>query len=81
MQPYEDPDATFIRAITFKSTDAHRFNEIFREINDLKKEISKIDAERKEMSNLVAQDSLVEIRGKRPVRLNDVFIRPALEGF
>jgi len=78
--PYEDPDATFVRAITFKSTDVHRFNEIFREVNDLKKEMQKMESERKEMRDLVAQDKLIEVRGKRPVRLNDIFVRPALEG-
>jgi nucleosome binding factor SPN SPT16 subunit len=40
-QPFEDPSATFIRAMTFRSTDMGRFAEIFREINDFKKEMQK----------------------------------------
>lgn len=32
------------------------------------------------MSDLVTQDKLVELRGKRPARLGDIFVRPALEG-
>lgn len=36
--------------------------------------------ERKEKADLVEQDKLVEIRGRRPPRLGDLYIRPALEG-
>lgn len=32
------------------------------------------------MSDLVAQDKLVELRGRRPIRLPDIFVRPAMEG-
>lgn len=77
---FEDPNATFIRALSFKSSDTHRFAEIFKEINDLKKDLAKKETERLQMSDLVTQDKLVEIRGKRPTRLTDIFVRPALEG-
>jgi nucleosome binding factor SPN SPT16 subunit len=66
--------------MTFKSTDTYRFNEIYREITELKKDVQKRANERKERADLVEQEALVEIRGKRPVRLGDVFLRPALEG-
>ncbi|KAJ3213204.1 FACT complex subunit spt16 [Clydaea vesicula] len=80
LNPFQDPNATFVRALTFKSSDAHRFAEIFREINELKKEMQKKEVERLEMSDLVQQDKLIEIRGKRPFRLIDVYCRPVLEG-
>jgi nucleosome binding factor SPN SPT16 subunit len=38
------------------------------------------EAERKELSDLVYQDSLIEIKGRRPPRLPDVHIRPTMEG-
>jgi nucleosome binding factor SPN SPT16 subunit len=41
LQPFEDPNSTFVKALTFKSSDMVRFAEIFREVNDLKKEIQK----------------------------------------
>ncbi|KAJ3089807.1 FACT complex subunit spt16 [Quaeritorhiza haematococci] len=80
VSPFEDPNATFIRSISFRSADVHRFTEIFREINDLKKSMQKREAERKEMADLVVQDKLVEVKGRRPPRLPDVFCRPQLEG-
>ncbi|KAJ3410484.1 FACT complex subunit spt16 [Chytridiales sp. JEL 0842] len=79
VQPFEDPTSTFIRAITFRSSDMGRFGEIFREINDFKKEMQKREAERKEMADLVVQDKLIEVKGRRPHLLRDVFARPALE--
>ncbi|KNC97903.1 chromatin-remodeling protein SPT16 [Spizellomyces punctatus DAOM BR117] len=77
--PFENPNATFIRALTFRSSDIGRFAEIFRQINDLKKETAKRDAERKEKAGLVEQDRLVEVRGRRPLRLPEVFVRPQVD--
>ncbi|KAJ3037385.1 FACT complex subunit spt16 [Rhizophlyctis rosea] len=79
-QPFEDPTATFIRALSFRSLDNHRFTEIYREINDLKKDLQKREAERQEMADLVEQAQLVELRNRRPPRLPEVFCRPQLEG-
>ena len=41
-QPFEDASATFVRAMTFRSSDMGRFAEIFRDINEFKKEIQKL---------------------------------------
>jgi nucleosome binding factor SPN SPT16 subunit len=46
----------------------------------LKKETSKREAERIEKAGLVEQEDLIEIKGRRPQRLPDVFVRPQLEG-
>ncbi|KAJ3071143.1 FACT complex subunit spt16 [Podochytrium sp. JEL0797] len=79
--PFEDANATFVKAMTFKSTDMARFAEIFREVNDLKKDLQKREAERKEKADLVEQDKLVEMRGAgRRLLLREVYARPALEG-
>ncbi|KAI8911514.1 FACT complex subunit-domain-containing protein [Gorgonomyces haynaldii] len=77
---FEDQNATFIRALSFRSNDVNRFSEIAREINDLKKEMSKREAERIEKAGLVEQEDLVEIKGRRPQRLPDVFVRPQMDG-
>lgn len=58
----------------------HRLTEIAKEITDLKKEIQKRDVERAEKAGLVEQEDLIEIKGRRPQRLPDVFVRPGLEG-
>ncbi|BFZ61011.1 FACT complex subunit spt16 [Saitoella coloradoensis] len=78
--PFDDPNAQFVRSMTFRSKDTAHMAEIFKNIQDMKKEISKKEAERKEMADVVEQASLIEIRNRRPLRLGDVFVRPGLEG-
>ncbi|ORY88571.1 global transcriptional regulator, cell division control protein [Leucosporidium creatinivorum] len=78
--PFEDPSATFIRGITYRSTDSFRFAELHKEINDLKKAAVKRENERKELADVVEQDRLVELKGKRPIRLTDVQVRPSFDG-
>lgn len=80
LQPFEDPDATFVRSITYRSTDGHRFDSISKQITDLKKEVTKREQQKKEMADVVDQDSLIELKGRRPVKLPEVFVRPALDG-
>ncbi|KAK4049693.1 FACT complex subunit spt16 [Microbotryomycetes sp. JL201] len=74
------PTATFIRGVTYRSTDSFRFTELHKEINDLKKAAVKREAERKEMADVVEQDKLIEVKGKRPIRLTDVQVRPSFDG-
>ena len=80
MQPFEDPDATFIRSVTYRSADGHRFDMISKQITDLKKEVNKREQQKKEMADVIEQDVLVEIKGRRPHKLPEVFVRPALDG-
>lgn len=80
LQPFEDPDATFIRSISYRSTDGHRFDQLTKQITDLKKEVNKREQQKKEMADVIEQDILVEIKGRRPTKLPEVFIRPALDG-
>jgi nucleosome binding factor SPN SPT16 subunit len=79
-QPFEDPDATFIRSITYRSTDGHRFDIISRQITDLKKEVNKREQQKKELADVIEQDVLVEMKGRRPHKLPEVFVRPAPDG-
>jgi len=78
--PFEDPTATFVKSMTYRSTDQYRMNEIYRQITDLKKLSLKKEAELKDIADIVQQDKLVEVKKGRPVILQDVFIRPSLEG-
>ncbi|KAJ3218860.1 FACT complex subunit spt16 [Dinochytrium kinnereticum] len=79
VQPFENPNATFVKTIMYKSTDFSRFGEIHRDVSDFKKEIQKREAERKEMSDLVEQAKLIEVKGRRPLLLREVFVRPAID--
>jgi nucleosome binding factor SPN SPT16 subunit len=77
--PFEDTNATFVRALTFRSADTYRMAEIYRGITDMKKEATKKEAERREMADVVEQDNLVMVKGRRPIRLPDVYVRPQTE--
>ena len=70
MQPFEDPDVMFIRSVTYRSMDDHRFDMISKQITDLK-EVNKREQQKKEMADVIEQDVLVEIKGRKPHRLTD----------
>jgi len=79
-QPFEDASAQFVRSLTFRSTDGDRYTEIATQIANLKRDAVKKEQEKKDMEDVVEQDKLVEIRNRRPQVLDNVFIRPAMEG-
>lgn len=54
-------------------------SEVFRNIQDLKKNVVKREAEKKEMEDVVEQENLRELRNKRPQRLMDVYVRPTID--
>ncbi|KAL1669350.1 FACT complex subunit-domain-containing protein [Schizophyllum commune] len=78
--PFENPDATFIRSVSFRSPDGQRFDNLQKQITELKKEANKREQQRKQMADVIDQDKLVEVKGRRPVRMPDMFVRPALDG-
>lgn len=78
-QPFEDPQAHFLRSLTFRSKETSRMDNIVTQITEMKKSAVRKEQEKKDMEDVVEQDKLVEIRQKRPVRLDNIFIRPALE--
>ncbi|KAH6918778.1 FACT complex subunit SPT16 [Coprinopsis sp. MPI-PUGE-AT-0042] len=78
--PFEDPDATFIRSVSYRSPDGHRFDSLVKQITELKKEANKREQQKKEMADVIEQDKLIEVRGRRPYKLSEAFIRPALDG-
>ena len=78
--PFEDPDATFARSITYRTLDGHRFDSISKQITELKKEVNKREQQKKELADVIEQDKLIEVKGRRPLKLAEVFIRPPLDG-
>ncbi len=46
----------------------------------MKKEVNKREQQKKEMADVIEQDTLVEVKGRRPTKLPEVFVRPALDG-
>ncbi|KAI5296122.1 FACT complex subunit spt16 [Ascosphaera acerosa] len=79
-QPFEDPSAHFVRNLTLRSKDANRLAQVAQDITELRKDVLRREQERKELEDVVEQDKLVEVRHKRPVKLDDVFLRPPLDG-
>ncbi|KAI1764193.1 SPT16-domain-containing protein [Hypoxylon sp. FL1150] len=79
-QPFEDASAQFVRSLTFRSRDGDRYEEIAAQISSIKKEATKKEQEKKDMEDVVEQEKLVEIRNRRPPVMDNVFIRPAMEG-
>ncbi|KAJ9066835.1 FACT complex subunit spt16 [Entomophthora muscae] len=77
--PFPDPNAHFLRALTFRSSDTFRLTEIYKRILDLKKEIAKKEIEKKDMADLIQQDKL-RLSDGRVSRLSDIFVRPPPEG-
>ncbi|UJO25114.1 FACT complex subunit spt16 [Fulvia fulva] len=78
-QPFEDPSAQFIRSLTFRSQSNQRMEDIQNQITDMKKAANRKEQEKKDMEDVVEQDKLVEIRNRRPYRLDNIYMRPAVE--
>lgn len=75
--PYEDsPDNSFVRSITFRSRDRQRMVDVYKAIQDLKKDSVKREQEKKQLADVVTQGNLIELKGSRMKRLEQVFIRP-----
>jgi len=78
--PFENPDASFIRSVTYRTQDGHRFDQLFKQITELKKEVNKREQQKLAMADVIEQDSLIEVKGRRPAKLSEVFVRPAPDG-
>ena len=75
--PYEDnPEDQFVRSITFRSKDRQRMVDVFKAIQDLKKDSVKREAEKKQLADVVTQGNLIELKGSRVKKLEQVFVRP-----
>ncbi|CCE61654.1 hypothetical protein TPHA_0A05800 [Tetrapisispora phaffii CBS 4417] len=76
--PYEESDDNqFVRSITLRSKDGDRMSDAFKQIQDLKKESTKRDQERKVLADVVHQDKLIENKNGRTKRLDQIFVRPS----
>jgi len=78
--PYDDADAQFLKSITLRSRDGERMRDTLRRIQDLKKETMRRDNERRQLADVVEQGKLQESKDRRPLRMEQVFVRPVPEG-
>ena len=79
-QPFEDASAHFVRSLTFRSKDADRMEDIAQSITELRKNAVRKEQEKKQLEDVVEQDKLIEIRNRRPQRLGELYLRPAMDG-
>lgn len=79
-QPFEDASAHFVRSLTVRSKDTDRLADVATQITELRKAVSRKEQEKKELEDVVEQEKLVEVRNRRPAKLSDVYVRPALDG-
>ena len=79
-QPFEDASAHFIRSLTVRSKDHDRMKDCNTQITELKKSSVRKEQEKKDMEDVVIQEKIVEVRNRRPIVLNDVYVRPAQDG-
>lgn len=42
--------------------------------------MNKREQQKKELADVIEQDTLIEVKGRRPHKLPEVFVRPALDG-
>ena len=76
--------SSFVRSLSFRSTDSFHMLSCWKELNDLRKKYTMKEAETRERRDIVVQDALIEssksssggIR-ERSARLPDLFMRPA----
>ncbi|KAK9454413.1 FACT complex subunit-domain-containing protein [Dipodascopsis uninucleata] len=78
--PFDDANANFVHSLTYRSRDTERITDIFKSIQEMKKSAVKKEMERKELEDVVEQNNLIEVRNRRPIRLDNVFVRPAPDG-
>merc|ERR1711962_626807 len=82
------PDASFLKELTYRSTNVKEPGEIhapssnlntaFKLIKDIQKKYKTREAEEKEKADLVKQDRLIINQGKGNPKLKDLYVRPNL---
>ncbi|XP_026473184.1 FACT complex subunit spt16 [Ctenocephalides felis] len=83
---YPQPDATFVKEVTYRSTNTKEPGEIappssnlntaFRLIKEVQKKFKNREAEEREKEDLVKQDTLLLSQNKGNPKLKDLYIRP-----
>uniref|UniRef100_A0AAU7BN93 FACT complex subunit n=1 Tax=Henosepilachna vigintioctopunctata TaxID=420089 RepID=A0AAU7BN93_9CUCU len=83
---YQQPEATFVKELTYRSTNikepgeisppSSNLNTAFRLIKEVQRKFKTREAEEREKEDLVKQDTLVLSQNKGNPKLKDLYIRP-----
>ncbi|KAL3643030.1 FACT complex subunit spt16 [Castilleja foliolosa] len=73
--------AIYLKEVSFRSKDSRHISEVVQQIKTLRRNVMARESERAERATLVTQEKLVLSGNKfKPIRLHDVWIRPAFGG-
>lgn len=77
---FKDPQAVYVKEVTFRVPNARALSNHLRLINELKKRVTQRESEKETLAGLKVQEELqVTMRGKPP-KLSTLSIRPTLGG-
>ncbi|KAJ8447121.1 hypothetical protein Cgig2_022850 [Carnegiea gigantea] len=73
--------AIYLKEVSFRSKDPRHVNEVVAQIKTLRRQVAARESERAERATLVTQEKLiVAVNRSKPIRLPDLWIRPAFGG-
>lgn len=77
----KNPAAIYLKEITFRSKDPRHSSEVVQQIKTLRRQVASRESERAERATLVTQEKLqLATNRMKPMRLPDLWIRPAFGG-
>eukprot|EP00981_Chlorochromonas_danica_P000694 scaffold147_cov164-Ochromonas_danica.AAC.11 len=71
---------TFIKELTFRSSDGKNLQTVYQQFQELRRRIKQRDQKAEQEKDLVVQAKLIKIKDQRVPRLQEVKIRPQLSG-
>lgn len=74
------PQYTFIKELTFRSSDGKNLQTVYQQFQELRRRIKQRDQKAEQEKDLVVQGKLIKIKDQRVPRLQEVKIRPPLSG-
>ncbi|KAH7421678.1 hypothetical protein KP509_13G070600 [Ceratopteris richardii] len=72
-------DAVYLKEVSFRSSDVRHTNQVVQLIKTLRRQVVLRESEKAERATLVTQEKL-QLMKARPIRLSDLWIRPAFGG-
>ncbi|KNA21836.1 hypothetical protein SOVF_039660 [Spinacia oleracea] len=73
--------AIYVKEVSFRSKDPRHVNEVVAQIKTLRRQVAARESERAERATLVTQEKLVVAMNRsKPIRLSDLWVRPAFSG-
>ncbi|KAJ3438416.1 fact complex subunit spt16 [Anaeramoeba flamelloides] len=76
----ENMNSIFVKDLTFRSSDAQHFHEVWRVIKEIKKKITNRETDKLMKMTIVKQEDLILSRGNVPRLAGDLFLKPTILG-